>query len=208
MKYKRGREVAQSQISVMEVCTGREALCTSGVSTCICILAKGQYGAHSFIAMQHWDGFSDSFDKQATNALEEARAVIDILVALYVLTIKRSFSRTGPNEKPLLEEIRIIGGEKGTPYLSGTELEVETLKRCLPELCETYFQTTPETVYDYKVYLTDSYKSHSNTVIFTPIGVGIISDDLHEKESTLSEKSTDPDSDDFEENLPRRPRFK
>ncbi|MCX7091386.1 MAG: hypothetical protein NTU48_08060 [Legionellales bacterium] len=200
--------VKQAQLAVLEVCSGKETLRTSGVSTCICLLAKGQYGAHSFIAMYHWEGFSESLDKQAVNASEQAIAEITTVLAQYALGIKRSFSRASREEKPVLESMHIIGGERGTPYLSGTELEVETLRQCLPELCEEYFQITPETRYDYKTYLTDSYACHSNTVIFKPSGVKIISDDLDEEDDTTSEDISDFFPEKSEERLPRRRRIR
>lgn len=150
----RKREVAQNEIVVIEIETGKEVLYTEGVSTCICILAKGQYGTHPFLAMYHWDGFSDNVNRQDLNVMNYAKCGIQSVISFFSAKIKHSFFSLYPNEKPELEAMYIIGGEKGTPDLSGTELEVLALKLFLPEFCNAYFSVHSETKLLYKNFLT------------------------------------------------------
>ena len=114
---KRKTEIKQNEMAVNEIVTGKEVLCTAGVSTCICIAAKGQFGTHPFMALFHWDGFAYDFDKQAVGAEDTARAIIELLTVRFVCMIKREFSGYHRVEKPLLAEMSIIGGEKATPDL-------------------------------------------------------------------------------------------
>jgi hypothetical protein len=73
----RKTEIKQNEMAVVEVVTGKEVISTPGVSTCICISVKGQYGTHPFIALFHWEGLDARFDKKAPGAEERARDAIN-----------------------------------------------------------------------------------------------------------------------------------
>ena len=194
---KRKTEIKQNEMAVTEIVTGKEVLCTAGVSTCICIAAKGQFGTHPFMALFHWDGFAYDFDKQAVGAEDTARAIIELLTVRFVCMIKREFSGYHRVEKPRLTEMHIIGGEKATPDLSGTEFEVEMLRKYLPVYCNKYFDTMPDNRYFFQNYFTgQNGKSDSVTVSITPNGVTIKSDDdaLTNLGVTDSESFTSEDS--------------
>ena len=183
-------------MAVTKIFTGKEVIQTPGVSTCICIAAKGQFGTHPSMALFHRDGFDYDFDKQAVGAEDTAQDIIELLTVRFVCMIKREFSGYHRVEKPWLTEMHIIGGEKATPDLSGTEFEVETLRKYLPVYCNKYFDTMPDTRYFFQNYFTGrGGKSDSVTVSISPNGIVITSYDvLTSPEVTDSESFTSEDS--------------
>lgn len=179
------------------------------VSTCICIAVKGQFSTHPFIALFHWEGFDYEFNKQASDAEEQAKMVVESVFVSFVCKMKRSFSGYHRIEKPWLSEIHIIGGEKATSYLSGTELEVETLRRYLPELCNKYFEIMPESRSFFQNYLTGKDgRSDSKTVTISAQNVVITSDDEPELEERNSTGITDTESFSSEEDEQHKTPFR
>jgi hypothetical protein len=63
---KRKTEIKQNEMAVTKIVTGKEVIQTPGVSTFICIAAKGQFGTHPFMALFHRDGFD--YDTNICNA--------------------------------------------------------------------------------------------------------------------------------------------
>jgi hypothetical protein len=102
---------------------------------------------------------------------------------------------------------------QSTPFISGTELEVETLKKYLPAYCHQYFTVMPDTRAILQNYLTGKGdKSDSNTVTLTPYGVTITSDDVMNAEVMSNSEKTDSeltesDQDEHEDPMipPRKP---
>lgn len=194
-------KVQQNEMAVVEIVTGKEILYTVGVSTCVCLAVKGQYGAHPFLALLHWDGFNLNFDKHAPALEDRAFIEIDLLMRRFVTTIKNSFAASQRFERPELNYIFLIGGEKRASNLSGTELEVEILKKYLPILCGKYFSVWSNTLFEYRNYLTDGAQCQTVNVIMRPSGIEFEFDsfgyiDEIESKKRHSDSSTHPPSED------------
>ena len=70
--------VRQGNTTVVALENPDIGLTTGGISTCICVMAKGIVGGMPYLAMLHWEGFNASFDKHAPDATEQAQAIVDL----------------------------------------------------------------------------------------------------------------------------------
>lgn len=137
------------------------SLTTGGVSTCICIMLKGRVGRMPFLAMYHWDGFDASFNKHANDASIRAENELDDLIlyfSVFILEEMNQFNKKN-EEKPKLDALYLFGGEHATEEVSGTELEVETLRTAGNEIFRKYFCTSKKTTWVREHYLTQGAQS-------------------------------------------------
>ncbi len=148
--------VEVGETRVVKATDDTTCLMTSGVSTCICLLIKGRVGSVPYLGMMHWDGFSYEFDKNSRQVEKHARQAVDSLIwrLAYSVELEMKNYKHRRDEKPLLESFQIIGGERASKDLSGTELEVQSLIHYSKRFCDKYFKTTDNTYYDSSVYLT------------------------------------------------------
>jgi hypothetical protein len=140
-------QVLQEQMVVVPVTHPQIALMTKGVSTCLCLMAKGYVAGQPYLAMYHWDGFALSFNKAAHDASE--RAVLEIAGVLThfsrkIMKTMKPYNAT-KDKLPNLSELYVVGGERAAPGLSGTELEVESLRESVQVLCSHLFAISPKT---------------------------------------------------------------
>ena len=169
--------VEQAELIVVADNVDDTVLITQGISTCICLCAKGLVGGMPFLAMYHWEGFSDDFDKQAEDAENKALLEVNDLFDKFSSHIIRAFKQ---HSLPQLHAMYLIGGEKATPDLSGTELEVETLESYVKNLADEYFDTSADLLIKHQHYLTD--ESNSLSIQFTWDDTLILDDYLSESE--------------------------
>ena len=202
MRYR--RPVEQEEMVVIEIVSGKEILVTEGVSTCICIMIHGQYGAHPFLAMYHWDGFDVSFDKNDPEVWLRANDKIDMMIMRYVGKIKQTFTSRYANEKPQIQAMYIAGGEKATPEQSGTELEVVSLRRFLPAICRQYFEITAESKLSFQNFLTGDNQSYAFDIEFSPRGVNLILEKPHIEDNADLTSTESADSDSVSEEQTKR----
>lgn len=126
---------------------------TNGVSTCIAFVFQGMC-SHGvpFVGLYHWSGFSD-------DETQEPLEILDELFSSMAEEVQFKLSMPS-NEKPYINEMHIIGGEKEQfnekreLLISGTEQEVEMLREHATEICKAYFEITETTTFYFLNYLT------------------------------------------------------
>jgi hypothetical protein len=134
------------------------------LSSSMCLLARGHVGFVPFLSICYWDGLSTEFDKLAPNAARYARDNIAIVIANYASDVLSHMRVFNPLQlKPHLDMFCVVGGERATEDLSGTELEVETFRQHAQKLCQKFFITSDETTYDVKSYMTQGVQTMNVT---------------------------------------------
>jgi hypothetical protein len=129
-------------------------LTAGGVTTCICIMVKGTVGSLPCIAMYHWDGFPVAHE--IANDQNMIRQVFMAISQAMILAMRAYLPHTKKLKLPVLEALYLIGGERATPDLSGTEREVSALKAYAQTACELFFITSVDTAYHADHYLTQN----------------------------------------------------
>ncbi|MFZ4077766.1 MAG: hypothetical protein ACOYKA_07260 [Legionellaceae bacterium] len=154
-------DVKQNEKIVIALDRPDISLTTGGVSTCICIMLKGRVGKMPYLAMYHWDGFDASFNKHASHAPSQAENELDDLIlyfSVFILEEMKQFNKKN-EEKPKLDAVYLFGGEHATEDVSGTELEVETLRTAGNEIFKKYFCMSKKTTWVQEHYLTQGDQS-------------------------------------------------
>jgi len=184
-------KVEQEELVIVTLDAQEKELITEGVSTCICFLAKGWVGRIPFLAMYHWDGFPERFDKFHPEAeilgLSVVKNIIKNIAQSIHQTSKREnqmFSRSQNQSPPQLQALYLVGGERSSEYLSGTELEVEILKKYAKTCCDQYFTLLPNSIIEHFHYLTCG--SQSKSICFGFNHLEIIDGYLSEDNSIIS----------------------
>lgn len=190
-------QVRQEEMVVLPLRSHKMALMTKGVSTCVCLMARGHVGEMPFLAMYHWDGFGPPFDKAAPNAREQAVHGVEYVFSFLAEAIMKKMKpyRVKRGEIPQLDALYLVGGEHATLDLSGTELEVETLREHTERLCARYFALSPHTTYVHDYYRT--HGSEALNVLFT-------SDDIKIEFDSVDDSDFESDtSSDLNDDSPR-----
>ncbi len=149
----------------------KKTLITTGVSTCIAILAKGEANGIDYIALYHWEGFNASFNKNAEDALQLTQNHIHDVFIKIREEISCEFVMS-PLDKPGLDALHIIGGQHGTENVSGTDLEIKALENYASEACaenfnvSDYMQITWECFTDETDSLTIRFSADDIDIIF------------------------------------------
>ena len=111
---------------------------TVGISTCIALAFTGQIQGISYIGLYHWAGFAVSGKDQ--------QAAINDIFEMMALTVQAKLNMPGDIERPSIEQLIIIGGEKqqlspeGEVLISGTEAEVAAIQTYMHAACDKYFE--------------------------------------------------------------------
>lgn len=176
---KRVIKVNANETEVVRLDAPNTVLTTGGVSTCICLLAEGDVEGIPYRAMYHWDGFDCSFNRQASNADQQADRIVDGLI--------RGISGD------ILKRFR-ADNERAAEGLSGTEHEVEALQRNAEKQCAKYFITSAKTTYDRRHYQTSG--AQSLRIVFDASGVQVTSNEGYDSDEEYG-GDKDPITDSF-----------
>lgn len=192
---KRVIKVNANETEVVRLDAPNTVLTTGGVSTCICLLAEGDVEGIPYRAMYHWDGFDCSFNRQASNADQQADRIVDGLIrGISGDILKRFRADNERGVRPHLHALYLIGGERAAEGLSGTEHEVEALQRNAEKQCAKYFITSAKTTYDRRHYQTSG--AQSLRIVFDASGVQVTSNEGYDSDEEYG-GDKDPITDSF-----------
>lgn len=192
-------EVEMNETKLVTLNEGRAVLTTGGVSTCICILMKGRIMEDTpFLLMHHWEGFDLSFDKSAPDANHQAKLVLNNLFIELAGAVwdeqKNHTSSDEDDESIHLDALYLIGGERASTSISGTEFEVDRLGEYAKELCEDYFDVSPATT-----YVRDHYRvnvANSMRIFFSSSRVTLLCEDTYNPANYMDYMSDGEDNQD------------
>jgi hypothetical protein len=138
-------EIAVSCFDEETSSTASPLLLTEGISTCIAIILHGRVNGRNFCAFYHWPGFPDYI--RLNIETEGISAIYNVFINIEE-KIRKKFIIT--SSYPItITAITIIGGEKkqinehDELKISGTEAEVNLLKKYTAEICTEMFEVNP-----------------------------------------------------------------